>query len=55
MRNESVGHAPGASPEHGGDTKLRRVFWFIVLWCLGVAGAGLLALPFEILMRVGMH
>jgi hypothetical protein len=32
--------------------QLQRLFWFIALWCLGVAGAVLLALPFELLMRV---
>jgi hypothetical protein len=49
---------PSAQPEaenqpaHQG---LRRVFWFVALWCLGVAGAMLLALPFRLLMRAAMH
>jgi hypothetical protein len=39
-------------PAHG---RLRRVFWFVALWCVGVAGAMLLALPFRLLMRAAMH
>lgn len=26
---------------------LRRIGWFVLLWVAGVAGAGLLALPFH--------
>lgn len=33
----------------------QRMFWFIALWCLGVAGAFLLALPFEVLMHLAMR
>ncbi len=29
---------------------LRRVLWFVGLWCLGVLTAMLLALPFKILI-----
>jgi hypothetical protein len=32
--------------------KRGRMVWFVALWCLGVAGAFLLALPFEVLMRM---
>jgi hypothetical protein len=39
-------------PPHG---RLKRVFWFVALWCVGVAGAMLLALPFRLLMRAAMH
>jgi hypothetical protein len=35
--------------------KRRRLFWFVVLWCLGAGGAFLLALPFEVLVRLAMH
>jgi hypothetical protein len=35
--------------------RLRRVSWFVALWCLGVAGAMLLALPFRLLMQAAMR
>lgn len=35
--------------------KRGRIVWFVVLWSLGVGGAFLLALPFEILMRLAMR
>jgi hypothetical protein len=31
------------------------VLWFIALWCVGVAGAMLLALPFRLLMQAAMR
>lgn len=36
----------------GNHMQLKRLFWFIALWCLGVGGAVLLAFPFELLMRL---
>jgi hypothetical protein len=41
-----------AQPAHG---RLKRVLWFVALWCVGVAGAMLLALPFRLLMQAAMH
>jgi len=35
--------------------RLRRAFWFVALWCIGVGGALLLALPFEVLMHMAMR
>jgi len=37
------------------DIRLTRTFWFIALWCVGVGGALLLALPFELLMHMAMR
>jgi hypothetical protein len=34
---------------------LKRLLWFVALWCAGVAGAMLLALPFRLLMQAAMH
>jgi hypothetical protein len=34
---------------------LKRTAWFVALWCAGVAGALLLALPFRLLMHAAMH
>jgi hypothetical protein len=31
------------------------VLWFVGLWCVGVTGAILLALPFRLLMLAAMH
>jgi hypothetical protein len=31
------------------------VSWFVALWCVGVAGAMLLALPFRLLMQAAMR
>jgi hypothetical protein len=36
-------------------SRLKRVFWFVTLWCAGVAGAMLLALPFRLLMKACMN
>ena len=55
MGNDFDGRRASLFPENSDDAKVRRVFWFIALWCVGVAGASLLALPFEILMRLAMH
>jgi hypothetical protein len=30
---------------------LKKTLWFIALWCAGVAGAMLLALPFKLLIQ----
>lgn len=52
---------PSASPRQPGPAsgrarvRLRRALWFVVLWCAGVAGAMLLALPFRLLMHAAMH
>jgi len=35
--------------------KRGRIVWFVALWSLGVGGAFLLALPFEVLMRLAMR
>jgi hypothetical protein len=35
------------------NVRLRRLFWFVALWGVGVAGAMLLALPFRLLIRFG--
>jgi len=32
-----------------------KFFWFLALWLVGVGGACLLALPFELLMRWAMR
>ena len=45
---------PGAANQHA-PTRLKRVLWFAALWCAGVAGAMLLALPFRLLMQAAMH
>jgi len=37
------------------DLRLNRTFWFMALWCVGVGGALLLALPFEVLMHLAMR
>jgi hypothetical protein len=37
------------------DMKLRRMVWLVALWSLGVSGAFLLALPFEILIHLAMR
>jgi len=31
---------------------LKGTLWFIALWCVGVAGAMLLALPFKLLIQM---
>lgn len=36
-------------------TRMKRVVWFVTLWCAGVAGAMLLALPFRLLMKACMQ
>jgi hypothetical protein len=35
--------------------KRGRIIWFVALWSLGVGGGFLLALPFEVLMRLAMR
>jgi hypothetical protein len=39
----------GEAPE----ARLKKLFWFVALWCGGVAGAVLLALPFKLLIMIG--
>ena len=53
-------HPPATSRQAGvagghARVRLRRALWFVVLWCAGVAGAMLLALPFRLLMHAAMH
>jgi hypothetical protein len=31
--------------------RLKSTLWFVALWCLGVGGAMLLALPFKLLIQ----
>jgi hypothetical protein len=38
-----------------GGGALRKVLWFVALWCVGVGGAMLLALPFRLLIAAAMH
>jgi hypothetical protein len=45
----------GTTAKRYADSRLKRVLWFVALWCAGVAGAMLLALPFRLLMRAAMH
>jgi hypothetical protein len=45
-------------PSHAAQSRANRrgrIVWFVVLWSLGVGGAFLLALPFEVLMRLAMR
>jgi hypothetical protein len=57
----STPHTPPASSPHPqalnqrARGRLRRVLWFFGLWCAGVAGAMLLALPFRLLMQAAMR
>jgi hypothetical protein len=37
--------------EPGERSALKKTLWFIALWCTGVAGAMLLALPFKLLIQ----
>ncbi|WP_213779602.1 hypothetical protein [Caballeronia sp. dw_276] len=34
------------------SSALKRTLWFIALWCVGVGGALLLALPFKLLIQM---
>jgi hypothetical protein len=36
-------------------SRLKSTLWFIALWCAGVGGAMLLALPFKLLIQMGTH
>ncbi|WP_144157447.1 DUF2474 family protein [Paraburkholderia sp. BCC1885] len=48
--------APRAQAAHeAAHGWLRRAGWFVALWCAGVAGALLLALPFRLLMHAAMR
>ncbi|CAH2800713.1 MAG: hypothetical protein CBARDCOR_5775 [uncultured Caballeronia sp.] len=33
------------------NTRLKSTLWFVALWCVGVGGAMLLALPFKLLIQ----
>ncbi|RFU49910.1 DUF2474 family protein [Paraburkholderia sp. DHOC27] len=44
-----------ASPQESAPAGRHRVLWFIALWCAGVMGAVLLALPFRLLMDACMQ
>ncbi len=35
--------------------RLKSALWFVALWCAGVAGAMLLALPFRLMIHAAMH
>jgi hypothetical protein len=35
------------APDADRAARLKRVGWFVLLWCCGVAGTALLALPFH--------
>ena len=54
-RNSAASSSPTGSGESAPSWRLKRVFWFVALWCVGVAGAMLLALPFRLLMQAAMH
>ena len=48
MIRRSDDDEPRAEADHGGHrARLKRVAWFVLLWCFGVAGTALLALPFH--------
>jgi hypothetical protein len=34
---------------------IRHGAWFVALWCIGVSGAALVALPFRILASMAMQ
>jgi hypothetical protein len=36
-------------------TQRGRIVWFVALWILGISGAFVLALPFEVLMHLAMR
>jgi hypothetical protein len=36
-------------------SRLKSTLWFIALWCVGVGGAMLLALPFKLLIQAATH
>lgn len=57
-------HSPASSPHSPAQrqaarqpahARLKRMLWFVALWCVGVAGAMLLALPFRLLMHAAMR
>jgi hypothetical protein len=35
--------------------RLKSTLWFVALWCVGVGGAMLLALPFKLLIQAAAH
>jgi hypothetical protein len=37
------------------STRLKSMLWFVALWCVGVGGAMLLALPFKLLIQAAAH
>jgi hypothetical protein len=45
--------------KNGGDrrraSRLKSTLWFVALWCVGVGGAMLLALPFKLLIQAATH
>jgi hypothetical protein len=36
-------------------SRLKSTLWFVALWCVGVGGAMLLALPFKLLIQAATH
>lgn len=47
--------AMSTPPAGPGEGKRHKLLWFVALWCAGVAGALLLALPFRLLMDACMR
>ncbi|MGA7813042.1 hypothetical protein [Caballeronia sp.] len=41
--------------EHAPSGRIKKTLWFVGLWCGGVGGAMLLALPFKLLIHAAMH
>lgn len=37
------------------DAAWPRALWFVLLWCAGVGGAVLLALPFRLMVQAAIH
>ena len=41
--------------KHRKGSRLKSTLWFVALWCVGVGGAMLLALPFKLLIQAAAH
>ena len=54
-KQTAAGLAQRRAAKRHADSRLKRVLWFVALWCAGVAGAMLLALPFRLLMQAAMR
>jgi hypothetical protein len=55
MHRHAAASALQVPTDASGPTRLHKVLWFVALWCAGVAGAMLLALPFRLLMNACMQ